>query len=456
MPLVTIVQQIRFHGMTLLLNGMYMLVAVAFVPLLCYSAIVKKKYRTGWSQKLFGFVPQRPSSAANLDERTIRQGKTIWLHGVSVGEINLLEGLIKQIQLTYPNCECVISTTTQTGYQLAREKYHNHTVFYCPLDFGWAVRNTLRRLKPDVLVLGELELWPNLIRFCDRSNIPIAIVNARLSESSFRGYRKIQFFVGPVLRRIALIAAQTPEYAERFVALGAYPKTTHVTGSIKFDGAVTDRRNAQTESFRKLAQITSSDIVFLAGSTQAPEEQMALDSYLQLQRRFPQLRLILVPRHAERFDAVARLLSQNEVPFSRRSQLTSSQACERVLLVDTIGELSAWWGTSSIAFVGGSMGSRGGQNMIEPAAYGAAICFGPNTKNFKDVVDLMMQSDAASIVNDQPEMLDFVQTCVASSHLARRMGERAQQMVVENSGALSSTMNLLSPFLTDALKRMAA
>ncbi len=420
--------------MPYLLNLVYLLLLALCWPWLLYAAVRKKKYREGFAAKLLGRVPRRQG-----------RGTCIWLHAVSVGEVNVLGPLLMRLECEHPDWECVISTTTKTGFDLARRKYAPRTVFYCPLDFSWAVRTALRRVRPDLLVLVELELWPNLVLAAEQSGIRVAVVNGRLGDQSFRGYRRIRPLVASLLKRISLIAVQNREYADRFHQLGANPDAITVTGSIKFDGAETDRANPNTRRLSQLAGITSNDIVFLAGSTQSPEEEIVLSVFRDLVREYPQLRLIVTPRHPERFAEVATLFEQSGLAFQRRSRLSaegSQQDC-RVLLVDAVGELGWWWGTAGIAFVGGSLGSRGGQNMIEPAAYGAAVCFGPNTANFRDVVALLRKRDAIEVVADQRELKDFVRRCLDQPKWASELGGRSRRLVLEQTGAATETCRLL-------------
>ncbi|MBN2021374.1 MAG: 3-deoxy-D-manno-octulosonic acid transferase [Pirellulales bacterium] len=368
-----------------------------------------------------------------------------WLHAVSVGEVNLLTRLVEEIDRGDSGVECVISTTTKTGMDLARRKFPGHTVFYCPLDFSWAVRQAMRRARPDVLVLAELELWPNLIRAAGEAGARVAVVNGRLSPRSFRGYRWIRPLVARVLRRIDLVAVQDEQYAERFRALGARAETVHVTGSMKYDGARTDRANPATRRLAELAGIGPDDVVFLAGSTQEGEEAAALAAFGQLADAWPRLKLILVPRHPERFDAVARLLDESGVDWRRRGELERRPPGlgTRVFLIDAVGELGAWWGTARVAFVGGSFGRRGGQNMIEPAAYGAAVSFGPNTWNFRDVVATLLARDAAVVVPDAPALAQFVRRCLEEPDYADALGRRARQTVAAQLGATERTVRLL-------------
>jgi 3-deoxy-D-manno-octulosonic-acid transferase len=425
-----------------LLNVVYLLLLVALAPWFAVQSLLRGKYREGFAAKFLGLVPRRTSNR-----------RCVWFHAVSVGEVNLLGPLVAEIEQRHGGWECVVSTTTMTGHALARTRYPELSVFYCPLDFSWAVRTAMRRVRPDVLVLAELELWPNLIRAAGECGAQVAIVNGRLSDRSCRGYRRIRPIVARLLSRVGLIAAQNEEYAQRFLALGASPLTVCVTGSIKFDNAQTDRENPRTQRLRELAGIAPSDVVFLAGSTQLPEESLALAAFAKLAPQWPNLRLILVPRHPDRFDEVAALLDSSGVAWQRRSSLAAApaDAQARALLVDTVGELGAWWGTAHIAFVGGSLSRRGGQNMIEPAAYGAAVAFGPNTWNFRDVAAALVAADAANVVHSGEELTEFVRRALVSPADAAAMGMRAQALVRSQLGATRRTIEALAQLLdTDA------
>lgn len=424
--------------MAQLLNIAYLLVLLAASPWLIWQALVTGKYREGWRAKFWGQAPER-----------VGNSRCLWLHAVSVGEVNLLVPLIERWERRHPDWEVVISTTTRTGYQLAQKRFAPRTVFYCPLDFTWAVRRAMRSIRPDLLVLTELELWPNLIRAAKKCGAEVAVVNGRLSEKSHRRYRLLGGMVRRLLAPVDLVAAQNQEYAARFLSLGVSPAALYVTGSIKFDGVRFERNNADTRRLAALAGIAETDIVFLAGSTQDPEEQLALAAFRELSPLFPELRLILVPRHPERFDAVAEMLARSGVAWQRRSELpadadhNAGAAPPRVLLVDAVGELGAWWGTAQIAFVGGSLGQRGGQNMIEPSAYGAAVAFGPNTWNFRDVVAQLLAREAAIVVRDGRELTGFVRDMLEHPERRLELGQRAQQLVEQQQGAADRTIELL-------------
>lgn len=447
--------------MPYLLNSLYALSLLLVAPWLAWQAWRKGKYRTGFAEKFLGRVPLRSSDRP-----------CVWLHAVSVGEVNLLGTLIDELSRRHADLEYVISTTTMTGHAVACTRYPSHTVFYCPLDFSWAVGEALRRVRPSLLVLAELELWPNLISLSRQAGVPVAVVNGRMSEHSFRGYRRARWLLERLFARLSLIAVQTETYAERFRALGAMPQTVEVTGSMKFDGAETNRQNEQTLRLRQLADIAESDTIFLAGSTQDPEEQYAINVFRKLSAHFPSLRLVLVPRHPDRFPAVAKLLDDSGIPWQRRSDLDVSPIADppdsrrsttarpsptvRVLLVDRMGELRAWWGLARIAFVGGTFGDREGQNMIEPAAYGAAIAVGPRTKNFRDVVSLLTEADAITVVHHAIDLEHFVRRCLEDPTNAIAQGERARQIVLSQLGATRRTADLLEPLLASSVRESDA
>lgn len=420
--------------MPYLLNLCYLLLLAAATPWLVVQAIRTGKYRAGWGQKLLGLVPVRASDAP-----------CVWLHAVSLGEVSLINSLVAEIKGRHPGWDIVISTSTLTGHALAKTRYPEHTVFYCPMDFTWAVNRALARIRPTLLLLVELELWPNLVAAAWRRGAKVAVVNGRLSDKSFRGYARLGWIARRTLAQLDLVAAQNKQYAERFVQLGASSHAVHAVGSLKFDGAQTDRANAHTTRLRELAGFDDRDIVFLAGSTQDPEERLAIEAFRELSAVHARLRLVVVPRHPERFDEVARLLSASGLVWERRSTWgeVGGNPLVKVLLVDRVGELAAWWGTATIAYVGGSMGERQGQNMIEPAAYGAAVSFGPKTRNFRDVVAALLEAEAAVVVNDGRELSAFVRRCLFEPEHTETLGARARLVIASHLGATQRTADLL-------------
>jgi 3-deoxy-D-manno-octulosonic-acid transferase len=436
------------------LNLIYLALLLAVSPWIAFQMAVRGKYRTGLAQKLLGNVEPPPGSNALGGN-----SKRLWFHAVSVGEVLQIAPLLELLAEGCPETGIVISTTTVTGYDLARRRYPKHHVIYCPLDFSWAVHRALARIDPAALVLVELELWPNLILAAARRKVPVILVNARVSERSFRGYRRIAWLMRRVLSQFRVCLAQNETYAARLKALGADPSRVAVTGSIKYDRVETNRNNPRTRALQRAFGLGTrpGERVLVAGSTQDPEERYALEIYRTLRSRHPGLRLILVPRHQERFDEVARLVEKDfELPLLRRSRLPAGEETTQVsgqppegghsdeppvILLDTLGELSACWGLAEIAFVGGSLTQRGGQNMIEPAGYGAAVIFGPNTWNFKDAVELLKDHDGATIVADRQELAAAIARFLDDPAGAQAQGERAARAVALQRGASQRTVS---------------
>jgi 3-deoxy-D-manno-octulosonic-acid transferase len=365
-----------------------------------------------------------------------------------VGELQLLRPLIREYQKRWPDWDIVISSTTITGRKLARESYPDLTTFYSPFDFSWAVKKTLQRIQPNLIVLAELELWPNLLSLARENEIEVAIVNGRLSERSFRGYQRMRWLAQSMLAKLNCIAAQNETYAGRFLDLGALPDAVSVTGSIKFDGANPDRMHPEVQQRRKWAGLTDQHTVWFVGSTQDPEEAMAVEIFIRQRKAFPHLKLIVVPRHAERFDTVAAHLDATGLRVLRRSQATA-EVNENwdVLLIDSIGELRWWWGVANLATVGGSFGNRGGQNMIEPCAYGACVSFGPNTRNFRDIVEQLLQHQAATQLADKVEWEKWLLEQLLHPEKAEEQGQIAANWVAGHLGATDRTLDLIEPIV---------
>ncbi len=419
------------------LNLVYVATLFAVAPFLLYKMLRSGKYREGMWEKFWGDAPVR-----------IGDRPCLWFHAVSVGEVLLLKPLVREMSRRRPGWDVVISTTTPTGLKVARQAFPELITFYAPLDFSWATRRAMSRIQPTVLALVELELWPNLIRAAKRAGAKVAIINARLSARSYRGYRSLRRPLGPTLRCIDVVAAQDADYARRFVELGVPRDRVSVTGSVKYDGLESDRNNARTRELRKELGLSHSDLVFVAGSTMEGEEAAALEAYRAARLQHPRLRLILVPRHRERFESVAEwLLSSGELVL-RRTRLAegslgavSPRGSFPVILIDTIGELAAVWGLADVAFVGGSLvPGRGGQNMMEPAAYGASVMFGPYTANFRETVAQLLARNAARRVADARELTLRLQEDLDDPKAAAARGAAGRTFVLAQHGASGRTL----------------
>ena len=418
-----------------LLNAIYLLLLTVLSPFIAWRIVRHGRYRRGIAEKLLGRLP--PSN----DGRNV-----VWFHAVSVGEVIQLQKVVHEFRhQTNDRFRVLVSTSTDTGFDLAQKRFPDCQVTWFPLDFSWAVSNAVRFVQPRMVVLMELELWPNFLGECHRQQIPVSVINARMSERSHRGYARIRSLMAPLFGRLALVAAQSQSNADRLQLLGVSHDRLHVTGSIKFDGVATDRRNPATEDLRRLFDLSHTETVFMAGSTQEPEERLALQTWLECRKEFPALRLILVPRHRERFDEVAKLIRDAGVDVMRRSSWETSKrpSSAAVILLDTIGELSACWGLADIAFVGGSFGNRGGQNMIEPAAFGATVLFGPNTWNFRDVVQTFKEANACVQLDSPEEFTSAVARLLACPAERQSLGDAAQNAVKLQTGATANTATLL-------------
>lgn len=423
--------------MPYLLNAQYLVLLLILSPWLVYKSLTTGKYRRGLWAKLTGGAPARKD-----------QRPCAWFHGVSVGEIHLLRQVVASFRQRHPDWQCVVSTTTDTGFDEARRRFADLPVFFWPLDFSWAVRGALRRVRPDLVVLAEGELWPNFLLAARSAGVPVAVVNGRLSPRSARRYRLLGPLARRLLGRVDLLAVQTDEYAAHFRALGVAPERVHITGSVKYDGVETNPDNPRTRELGRLLGVGPDDLVWIAGSTQAPEEEVALSIFRRLRPDFPRLRLFLIPRQKDRFEEVAALLRRSGETFARRSTMAESSAKSAIVLVDTIGELGALWGLADVAFVGGSLdGKRGGQNMIEPAAYGAAVVFGPHVWNFRDTAGRLVDAGAAVQVGDAAELESALRRLLADAGARHRLGQAARDMVLRQQGATERTVALLDELL---------
>jgi 3-deoxy-D-manno-octulosonic-acid transferase len=420
-----------------LLNLVYLLGLFVLSPWLLYKSLTTGKYRRGLWRKLTGSAFSRRHLPA--------RAPCAWFHGVSVGEIHLLRPVVAGFRQRHPDWDCAISSTTDTGFAAACKCFPDLPVFYWPFDFSWAVKRALRRINPALVILAEGEFWPNFLLAAKARGIPVAVINGRMSPRSFRRYARLRLFVRHLVRRIDLFAMQTEEYAHCLRTLGAVPERVQVTGSVKYDGLAMQRCNPRTQDLRQLFNVADSELIWVAGSTQAPEEEIALTIFGRLKRKYVNLRLFLVPRQKERFSEVASLLHRSGQPFQRRSELSAPVADRAaVILVDTIGELGALWGLADVAFVGGSLdGQRGGQNMIEPAAYGAAVLFGPHVWNFQDTAAKLVAAGAAIQVTDALGLGTAIERLLKDPCERQCLGAAAQELVRSQQGATERTLRYL-------------
>ena len=290
-------------------------------PVILYRCWFRGRPLGSFWQRACGLVPPVASNR-----------HCVWLHAVSVGEVNLLEPVLDQLKTTHPESTFVISVTTATGMELAKNKYPGHSCFYFPIDFSWAMTQALRRLSPDLMVLAELEIWPNLLRICQGRGVPITVMNGRLSEKSFQGYYKRKWLFQNTFKRIGQVLAQSEDDARRFISLGCPPSSVVVTGSIKFDGALQKPDDDLVESLRQTLQLRPSSFLWVAGSTQEPEEMMVGRIWRDLVKQFPELRLVIVPRHPHRGAVILNGLGKLGVKARLRSRDGGAVAEDEILI----------------------------------------------------------------------------------------------------------------------------
>ena len=421
--------------MTPVLDSLYALLFALGLPWVAWRRWRTGRYRNRMPEKLFGSL-----TIGKSDHRPVA-----WFHGVSVGEVHLLTTLVAAFHARHPGWRVVVSSTTESGLAEASARFGDE-VFAFPLDFSWACRAAVRHLRPRVVVLAESELWPNFLAVCARERVPVVVANARLSPRSFARLRRVRGVARPLLiGPVAAFAAQDAEAAARLTSLGA--RRVAVTGSVKYDGAAGERDTPKARALAALLRLSDSprSTVLVAGSTHAPEEQLVLAAFRELRARFPQLLLILVPRHPDRFGEVAELVAASGLNWARRSELTLPlRERPAVLLLDTVGELGAAWGLADVGFVGGSLdGRRGGQSMIEPAGYGVPCVFGPHVWNFKDAARRLVEAGGAVKIGGVGELAGAFGALLADPARRAAVAKAARELVAQQQGATARTLDVI-------------
>jgi 3-deoxy-D-manno-octulosonic-acid transferase len=406
---------------------MYLLAAVAISPVALYRIIKHNRYRTGWQQRFGKIIRRDPAK------------KCIWLHAVSVGEVNASTTLIEELKKTLPNFEIVISTTTDTGFARATALLgRDLQVFYFPFDFSLIMSRAFRNIQPAICLLMELEVWPNFVHIAQQLNIPVIVVNGRLSEKSFSKYKIIKPITKLIFQKVSLVLAQSDEYARRFREIGSPAEKVIVTGSLKYDTAQVADKIEGSDVLAKQLNIRTGEKLFVAGGTGIDEEKIILDAYRELKSQFGNLRLAIVPRKPERFNEVAQLIQQNGLGLTRYSQIkgTSVSADSKtVILGDTMGDLRKFYSLADIIFVGRSLVPMGGSDMMEAAALGKCTLFGPYTFNFKQTVDDLLKNNGAIEVQNSQELLEVMQKCLSNPEYAAQIAHNGQQIILKNQGA---------------------
>ncbi len=450
LPLVDTFSLLWERQMKFIVDCVYLLAFVVISPMVLYRIVRYKRYRIGWAQRFGKITRKNPGE------------KCIWLHAVSVGEVNATKTIIEELKNRFgeprtesrTSFEIVISATTDTGFARATELFGNRLqVFYFPLDFSWIMHRAFREIQPAICLLMEQEVWPNFVQIAQQLNIPVVVVNGRISDKGFSRYKKIKPIARNIFRKVSLILAQTDEYAQRFVRIGAPAERVIVTGSLKYDTAqITDKVEGTDELASQLK--INNEKLWVAGATGNDEEKILLETFrnLKQQDRFSDLRLVIVPRKPERFDEVAQLIKQAGFDLIRYSQIKDETAPlttdkQAVILGDTMGDLRKFYSLATIIFVGRSLVPMGGSDMVEAAALGKCTLFGPYAFNFKQTVDALLECRGAIMVKDEDDLLQTMQKCLTEPDFARQIAQNGREVIRKNQGATAKTIDQIAKFL---------
>jgi len=391
-----------------------------------------KELRSKWVREKLGLFPDMEHS--------------IWVHAVSVGEVNAAIKLLRRLRGKYPDMPIVLSTITDTGQKVALDKVpEGVSVFYLPFDINRVLEKAFMRVKPKMLIVMETELWPNIFRLSHKRNVPVIILNGRISAKSSRGYKKISFFMKKVFSYVTVFSMQSSLDAQRLKAIGADEKKVLVSGNFKFDMEMSGKMPVWTEAVN--------GPVIMAGSTHRGEEELVLSAYLKNCVKFPGLRLILAPRHPERFGEVADLLLARGISFVRRSELGDYDSArgpfkEKVLLLDSVGELSSVYAIADIAVIGKSFIGTGGQNPLEPAYWGKPVLCGPHMENFPFMQEFY---DAGAAFEVGPASLaQKIGELLADPDSAKAAGNKARRIYESKSGAVAKAMEIIGKYINKA------
>ncbi len=411
----------------------YLLVPFVLLRLL-WRGRLAPAYRKRWAER-FGYFKVHKA----------QQGG-IWIHVVSVGEVLAAAPLVQALHKRYPSKPLIITTMTPTGSERVRANLPP-TVFhvYAPYDLPGVVNRFLNKIKPELAIFMETELWPNILHYCKKRNIPTLLANARLSAKSAQGYARFASLSKNMLQSLSIIAAQSQSDADRFISLGAMPAQIYVTGNMKFDLHIPPSLLESADSLKQ--QLGSSRPIFIAASTHDGEDEIILDAFSQIRSSIRDCLLLLVPRHPERFEKVAGLCKKQGYHVVSRSEGIVLDANTDVFLGDTMGELRLFFAASDIAFIGGSLIPRGGHNMLEAAAFGLPVLSGPHTFNFTETVRLLNEADALITINNAHELATHVIQLLQNTSLRQEMGEKGKKVVEANRGALDYHLKLVNTLL---------
>ena len=377
----------------------------------------------------------------------LRRKPMIWFHAASVGEVRVALSLLREMKKAYPRHGFVISATTPHGRALASQAHGVDIAILAPLDQPWVVKKVVKLIGPRLLLVAETELWPNLLKKVKKKGVPIILFNGRVSRRSYRLYHLLRFFFKDVLNNFDALCLKSSIDRDRMMHLGASPSAVHVIGDIKFH-QVFDAAEADSKRLRQDLRLSREETILIAGSTHEGEEEIILQVFKELQVDFPQLILILAPRHLQRIPRVEGLLESQGVRWVRRTMLSEKRRPEKVILLDTLGELAVLYGLGTAIFVGGSFGRVGGHNLLEVLAHGKGVIFGPHMENVREIAQLVVEGGAGIQVSTPDELKEAARRLIADPALRKEMGIKSLALLHEQQGALERTMKIVKEIFT--------
>lgn len=426
--------------MPLIFDSIYLTAAVLGSPYLLFKMLTSKRYRDGLNQRL-GMLTERVSSKPG-----------IWVHGASVGEVITAKSIIGKIDEEFPEWETFISASTNTGFSVAEKIFSDKTVLYFPLDLSWITKKVICLTRPCFILLIELELWPNFLVSANKKNIPVIVVNGRISNRSLKAYRTIsrisKGFHDSLTNEMNTYCARTELDAQRFRELGIPGNQVFVTGTMKYDNIPNHIDEDDSKSLASLFCIKDDDLVLIGGSTHDGEEEILIRVFERLKEECTELKLIIAPRHIERTRDVFRLIEKRGFIPVLKTALEHygykwQNAKREIILIDTVGDLGKIYSLSNFVFVGKSLVPSGGQNMMEPAGLGKPVIFGPHTFNFKEEAELLLKNNAAKMVETEDELFKTVEFFIKNPDVAKEIGLNAQKVVNEKRGATKRSMEVI-------------
>ncbi len=418
-----------------------------FLPYLFFKRITKGKYKSGIGERFGFFEPGRFDSLGSGGEGRSQGHKILWFHGVSVGETKAIMPLLKRFKEKNENCKILFSTVTPTGQAVAREEGAGFVdvLMYFPMDFAWVVTKVLDLVKPDIFIVVEKEVWPNIVSLLKERGVPVVVANGSISSRSFSNYKKLSMVFKPTFERISKFCAQTKKDGDRALMLGLPEGNLTVTGNIKFDMSPVELTGQEKNKLLSLLGFSTEDIVFTAGSTHKGEEDKVLEVFGNLKKQFPELKLIIAPRHPERFREVESLIKESGHSYICRSSEGADGG--DIVLLDTLGELVKIYSVSSICFVGGTLVPIGGHNLMEPSYFGKPVLYGSFLKSYLYMAEMLEDGGGSIRVSGESGLKAALKDLLENKDKISIMGRAGKEVVLKSKGATDKTIEVIESFL---------